>query len=138
MAIKTQENNANVSEFIRSIGNEKKEADAFELLALMEKVTGKSAKMWGESIIGFGKYTYQNTSCGGQWPVTGFSPRKSALSVYIMPGFEAFNAELEKLGKHKLGKSCLYINKLADVDLDVLAAIVSQSIAMMNDRYECE
>ncbi|REL29313.1 DUF1801 domain-containing protein [Thalassotalea euphylliae] len=138
MVLKTQENDADVKTFIESVGHPQKVTDGLALLELMTKMTGKHAKMWGNSIVGFGKYTYQNTSGGGAWPITGFSPRKTALSVYIMPGFDEFSEELKRLGKHKLGKSCLYINKLADIDLDVLKTIVTKSIRIMEQRYPCE
>ncbi|WP_448556658.1 DUF1801 domain-containing protein [Thalassotalea montiporae] len=138
MTLKTQENDADVKTFIESVGHPQKVTDGLALLELMTMLTGKPAKMWGNSIVGFGKYTYQNTSAGGTWPITGFSPRKTALSVYIMPGFDEFSEELARLGKHKLGKSCLYINKLADIDPDVLKTIIRKSIRMMEQRYPCE
>jgi len=136
--LKTQENDASVEDFIRAVEHPQKQADSFALLSLMEKLTGKRAKMWGDSIIGFGKYHYENTCKGGSWPIVGFSPRKSAISVYIMPGFSDYQPLLDKLGKHKTGKSCLYINKLADIDLDVLAQLISKSIDYMQSKYQCD
>ncbi|MFD2166981.1 DUF1801 domain-containing protein [Thalassotalea euphylliae] len=136
--LKTQENDASVEDFINSIDHPQKEHDARTLVSFFEAITGKPPRMWGNSIIGFGKYTYENTAKGGQWPVTGFSPRKSALSVYIMPGFDSFEEELAALGKHKIGKSCLYINRLDDINIDVLEVIVAKSIAIMSTRYPLE
>ena len=138
MTLKTQESDEDVNAFIKRVEHPQKVSDGLLLLELMTALTGKPAKMWGKSIIGFGKYTYQNTSGGGEWPITGFSPRKTALSVYIMPGFDEFSEELKQLGKHKLGKSCLYINKLADIDIEVLKAIVTKSVGIMEQRYPCE
>ncbi|WP_220347569.1 DUF1801 domain-containing protein [Thalassotalea euphylliae] len=138
MTLKTQENDADVNAFIESVAHPQKVSDGLILLEVMTALTHKPAKMWGKSIVGFGKYSYQNTSGGGEWPVTGFSPRKTAISVYIMPGFDEFSDELARLGKHKLGKSCLYINKLADIDIEVLKAIISKSITIMAQRYPCE
>jgi hypothetical protein len=92
--------------------------------------------MWGTSIVGFGSYHYRYASGQeGDWPIAGFSPRKQNLSVYIMPGFEKYGDLLSRLGKHKTGKSCLYINKLADVDMDVLEALVSEAVKAMKRRY---
>ena len=136
--LKTQENDASVEDFIRTIEHPQKQADSFVIVELMEKLTAKPAKMWGNSIIGFGAYHYENSGNGGSWPVVGFSPRKSAISVYIMPGFSAYQPLLDKLGKHKTGKSCLYINKLADIDLDILAQLIKASVDYMQSKYQCD
>ncbi|WP_448548558.1 DUF1801 domain-containing protein [Thalassotalea fusca] len=136
--LKTQENDASVEEFIRAVEHPQKQADSFALVSLIEKLTDKPAKMWGNSIIGFGKYHYENTCKGGSWPIVGFSPRKSAISVYIMPGFSDYQPLLDKLGKHKTGKSCLYINKLADVDMEVLKLLIIKSIEYMKSKYRCD
>jgi len=98
----------------------------------MKEVTGKEPEMWGDSIIGFGSYHYKYASGReGDWFVTGFSPRKQNLTLYIMGGFDNYDVLLGKLGKHKTGKSCLYINKLDDVDMDVLKTLVRASVEHM-------
>ena len=135
-ALKTQKTNANVEEFLNEIEPEQKRVDAKAICALMADVTGAEATMWGTSIIGFGEYTYQYESGRtGEWMLVGFSPRKQNLTLYIMPGFEHYEDLLQKLGKHKTGKACLYINKLADVDLTVLRELVAQSVAHMKASH---
>jgi len=136
--LKTKENDGDISAFIATVDNQQKQEDSYALIKMMETITGSNAKMWGTSIIGFGKYHYQNTGKGGSWPIVGFSPRKSNLSLYIMPGFSDYQPLMDKLGKHKTGKSCLYINKLADVDLDVLNALISSSVEHMRAKYDTE
>lgn len=137
MSLKTQENDNDPVEFINSVENNKRREDALTLLPLFEKWTGKKPRMWGDSIIGFGKYRYTYKSGrSGEWPVTGFSPRKQNLTIYIMSGFENEKELLSQLGKHKLGKSCLYINKLEDVDLNILEKIVKANVKWMEERYE--
>ena len=136
---KTVQNEASVEAFIAAVPNETKRNDATELLSMMKEITGKPAVMWGSSIIGFGKYHYKYASGReGDWAVTGFSPRKQALTVYIMPGFSKFESMLSKLGKHKLGKSCLYINKLADIDREVLREMIYESVQYMQTIYQTE
>jgi len=98
---------------------------------------GKKPKMWGGSIVGFGEYHYVYASGQeGDWPVTGFSPRKTSLSLYIMAGFDNYGPLMEKLGKHKTGKSCLYVNKLEDIDLEVLKPLIAESKNYMESNYE--
>ena len=134
--LKTQENEASVTEFIAQVPHPTRRADAEVLCQMMTELSGMPAKMWGNSIVGFGHYDYTYASGhAGSWARIGFSPRKTSLSLYIMPGFENQTDLLSKLGKHKLGKSCLYINKLADVDLDVLRKLVQRAIDVMNERY---
>ncbi len=136
---KTTRNDANVEKFIDAVENPQRRADALQMLELMREVTGEPAQMWGSSIVGFGSYHYRYASGReGDWPLTGFSPRKQNLTVYIMPGFADYPKQLARLGKHKTGKSCLYLNKLADVDLDVLSELVRASIAEMRKRYPRE
>lgn len=126
--LKTQKNDASVENFLNGVENERKRADAWAILKLMQEVTGEKPFMWGKSIIGFGTYRYEYKSGReGEWMLTGFSPRKQNLTLYIMSGFSEYDTLLEKLGKHKTGKSCLYINKLADVDTDVLRELVKLS-----------
>lgn len=114
---KTKRTDASVEEFLNGIENEKKRTDSFAILELMKEVTGEEPQMWGTSIVGFGSYHYKYASGReGDWMLVGFSPRKQSLTLYIMPGFENYDELLGNLSKHKTSKSCLYINKLADVD----------------------
>jgi hypothetical protein len=136
---KTKATDVEPKDFIASIEPEKKRADGEALLQLFNRVTGMKPKMWGPSIIGYGRYHYKyETGREGEFMMTGFSPRKANLSIYIVPGyrFPEMQEKLSRLGKHKLGKSCLYINKLADVDLAVLEEIVADGLAYMRDKYE--
>ncbi len=106
---------------------------------MMRKATGKRAKMWGPSIVGYGKYHYKYASGReGDFILTGFSPRKQNLVVYIMPGFSPFTSLMKKLGKYKTGKSCLYISKLDDIDESVLDQLIKMSVKLMRERYEVE
>lgn len=133
---KTQPTGASVEAFIDGVENEIRRRDARTLLALMKKITGEPPKMWGPSIIGFGKYHYKYESGReGDFLMTGFSPRKTATVVYVMGGVSETDEIYEKLGKHKLGKSCLYINKLEDVDLGVLEKLIARSVAYMRKTY---
>ena len=127
--IKTVVNDASVEDFINSVEGDVKKADAFTLLDIYKEITGQPAKMWGTAMIGFGQYHYKSerSSQEGDWPLDAFSPRKQNLTLYIMPGFNDYSDLLEKLGKHKTSKACLYINKLADVDVTVLKEIIWRS-----------
>lgn len=130
--LKTKKNDGDVEAFLNTVEPEKKRKDAFEILELMEEVTGEKGKMWGDSIIGFGSYRYTYASGReGDWMLVGFSPRKQNITLYIMSGFDNYQNLLDKLGKHKTGKSCLYINKTEDVDMDVLRDLVKQSVDHM-------
>lgn len=125
--------------FIASVEHKTRREDAQKLLPWFEEVTGYKAKMWGDSIIGYGRYYYKYESGReGEFLMTGFSPRKASMSLYILPGygFGDMQSKLARLGKHKLGKSCLYINKLADVDMVVLQEIVEDGVAYMKEKYE--
>jgi hypothetical protein len=134
--MKTQRNNASVHDFLANVEPARRREDAAVLLALMQELSGEEAAMWGPSIVGFGQYHYRYESGReGDWCRIGFSPRKSSLSLYIMNGFSDYEELLADLGKHKLGKSCLYINKLADVDLEVLRQLVSASLRFMEEKY---
>jgi hypothetical protein len=118
-----------VTEFLNAVEHPKRREDRFTLLALMREVTGEKPAMWGPSIVGFGAYTYRYASgTEGEWPLTGFSLRKRNLTLYIMSGFDEYEALLAKLGTFRTGKSCLYINKLEDVDLDTLQELVRRSV----------
>lgn len=135
--LKTKVNDASVEGFLNQVEDEKKRSDAFEVLHLMKEATGEPPKMWGASIVGFGTYHYKYASGQeGDWPLTGFSPRKQNLTLYIMPGFSRHDDLMTKLGKYKTGKSCLYINKLADVDKDVLKALIKESVEFMKKKYD--
>lgn len=126
---KTQKTGASVEEFISSVENKRRREDGFALLDVMREVTGEDPEMWGPSIIGFGDYHYKYESGReGDFFLTGFSPRKQSLSLYIMAGFEEYDSLLESLGKHRKGASCLYINKLADVDMEVLCKLIEKSV----------
>lgn len=112
--------------FIESVEHHTRQADALVLLDLFSEVSGFEPKMWGPTIIGYGKYHYRyETGREGDSLATGFSPRKSSLSIYIMPGYQDYSEILSRLGKHKIGKACLYVNKLADIDLDVLRELIA-------------
>ena len=125
-----------VKKFIAKIENEAQRADALALLQLMETASGYSAYLSG-NIISFGEYHYQyDSGREGDACVIGFSPRKSNISIYIMPGFDDYEKELAVLGKHKTSVSCLYINKLADVDTKVLVKIIKHSVKVMQKRYK--
>ncbi len=133
---KTKVNDASVEDFLNAVAHPVKKTDSFVLLDLMTEITGVAPKMWGDSIVGFDSYHYVYASGReGKWPIVGFSPRKQNISLYIMPGFENFGPLLDKLGKHKTSKTCLYINKLADVDINVLKELVIQSVTYMRDKY---
>ncbi len=134
--IKTKVNDANVNDFINSVDNEKKRKDGFVLLEMFKETTGEEPKMWGSSIIGFGQYHYKSEKSKqeGDWPLTGFSPRKQAISLYIMHGLETHKDLLTRLGKHKTGMGCLYINRLEDVDLDILKELIEKSYLEMKRK----
>ena len=126
-----------VSEFIAAVEDPGKRKDCRELMKLMREVTGKRATMWGTSMVGFGSYHYKYASGReGDHFLTGFSPRKQALTLYIMAGFKSHAKLMEKLGKHKTGKSCLYIKSLDDVDRSVLAELVTESVKYMRENYQ--
>lgn len=133
---KTVANDGDVEAFIESIEDENQRNDAHSIMKMMEEITGESPTMWGTSIVGFGSYHYVYASGRkGDFMMTGFSPRKRNTSIYVMPGFSEYGDLLSKLGKHKLGRSCLYVNKLSDVDEDVLRSIVARGYQDMKARY---
>jgi hypothetical protein len=134
--IKTTVNNASVEDFINSVDDETKKKDAFTLLKLFSKITGEKPKMWGSSIIGFGQYHYKSerSKQEGDWPLAGFSPRKQNLTLYFMLGFGDYKDMLADLGKHKTSVGCLYVNKLADVDLNVLEKLIKKSFVAMKQK----
>ncbi len=126
---KTQMTEADVGAFLASVEPARKSQDAQVLDALFREVTGFQPRMWGPAIVGYGQYHYvYKTGREGDFLATGFSPRKAAHSIYIMPGYANFGDILTRLGKHKTGRSCLYVNKLADIDLDVLAELIAAGL----------
>lgn len=134
--LKTRVTDSSVEKFLNSVEDLQREKDSREMLEIMSKVTGEKPKMWGSSIIGFGSYHYKYESgTEGDWFLTGFSPRKQALTVYIMAGFDKYDVLMKKLGKYKTGKSCLYIKKLEDVDKNVLEELIRESVKHMREKY---
>ncbi|NAS12960.1 DUF1801 domain-containing protein [Poritiphilus flavus] len=133
---KTIPNNASVTAFLEAVEDPQKKEDSYKLLELMKKITGKEAVMWGPSIVGFGSYHYKyDSGREGDMLLTGFSPRKQNLTMYIMSGFNRYDYLMEKLGKYKTGKSCLYVKKLADVDLEVLTELITTSYEYYDKKY---
>jgi hypothetical protein len=134
--LKTKRNKGDVEAFLNSVPDEKKRRDSFTILELMKQVTGQEPEMWGDSIVGFGSYHYKYESGReGDWFVTGFSPRKQNLTIYIMSGFDEYDNLMSRLGKYKTGKSCLYIKKIDDVDQDVLQELVKKSVEHMEESH---
>lgn len=130
---KMKETGASVTEFIEAINHERKKAEAYTLLDVFKEVTGYEAKMWGPSIIGFGKYHYKYASGReGDAPLVGFSPRKARISLYLDYEGEERDVYLAKLGKHAASKACIYVNKIADIDVDVLKELIKHSL----DKYK--
>ncbi len=130
--LKTKPTIKSVEQFLKKVENPTKKEDSFKILELMKEVTNEEPIMWGESIVGFGSYHYKYASGReGDWPLVGFSPRKQNLTLYIMSGFDKYEEILENLGKFKTGKSCLYINKLKDVNMRSLKELLSESVKHM-------
>jgi hypothetical protein len=131
--LKTTENESSVRDFIESVQDQAKKEDSYTLLELFKKVTDEEPKMWGKSIVGFGKYHYKSerSKQEGDWMLTGFSPRKQNLTLYLISGFEKYTDLLAKLGKYKTSVGCLYINKLSDVDLEVLKKLIKENFEEM-------
>ena len=137
--LKTKLNDASVEDFLNGVADENRRRDCFAVLEIMREVTGEEPQMWGASIIGFGSYRYKYASGReGDWPLTAFSPRKQNLTLYIMPGFARYTGLMQKLGKHKTGKGCLYINKLKEIDQPTLRELVAQSVAHVKAGKWCE
>ncbi|KPH75835.1 DUF1801 domain-containing protein [Oceanobacillus caeni] len=134
--LKTKENDNSVIEFIEQVENSKKREDAYRLLDIFTETTGYKAKMWGTSIIGFGSYHYKYaTGHEGDAPLVGFSPRKANFSLYFATGDTERDVLLQEFGKHKAGKSCVYINKITDIDVEVLKKLIQQSIRFLREMY---
>ena len=137
-AIKTQKNDVDVLTFLESVKDEIKRKDGMTLLAMMKKITKQEPRMWGSSIVGFGSFHYKSerSKQEGDWFMTGFSPRKQNLTVYIIPGFAKYETLMKKLGKFKTSVSCLYINKLTDVDSKVLIELITVAYKDMKEKYK--
>jgi hypothetical protein len=137
--IKTKQNDSNVITFLQSVTDEEKRKDCLVILELMKKITKQEPKIWGSSIVGFGSFHYKSerSKQEGDWYLTGFSPRKQNLTIYIIPGFAKYGDLLKKLGKYKTSSgSCLLINKLANVDLAVLKELITVSYKQMKEKYK--
>lgn len=134
--LKTKLNNASIEKFLNSVKDEKKRADCFVIMEMMKKITKAEPKMWGTSIVGFGSFYYKSKSGReGDWFLTGFSPRKQNLTLYIISGFTKYNELMKKLEKYKTGKSCLYINKIEDINLKILKSLISESVKYMKNKF---
>lgn len=136
--IKTKATDADVHDFINTFADtEQKKKDSFDLLQLMHDFTGYEPKMWGPSIIGFGQYHYQSerSSQKGDWPLVGFSPRKAAISLYVYTGSAGQDDLLKELGKFKMGKACIYVKKLSDINQDVLKKLMESTIEYLQTKY---
>ncbi|WP_370222438.1 DUF1801 domain-containing protein [Cytobacillus sp.] len=134
--VKTKENDNSVIEFIEKVESPKKREDAYKLLDIFTETAGYQAKLWGPSIIGFGSYHYKYaTGHEGDAPLVGFSPRKAKISLYFAPGDKKRAEMLERFGKHTTGKACVYINKISDIDVEVLKELIIQSIDFLRETY---
>ena len=135
---KTKQTKADVNAFLQSVADEEKRKDGLALLKLMKGITKQEPAMWGESIVGFGSFHYKSerSKQEGDWYLTGFSPRKQNLTIYIIPGFANYGDLMKKLGKYKTSGSCLHINKLANVDLAVLKELITLSYKQMKEKYK--
>ena len=133
---KTRETDVSVTDFLSSVTHPTRSADAQTLLDLFQSITGYPPKMWGPTIIGFGQYHYiYDSGREGDCCATGFSPRKANLSIYVMPGYNDYSEILSRLGKYKMGKACLYVNKLADIDIDVLAELIRAGLRDLEAKW---
>ncbi len=127
--IKTKPSNESVEKFLNKISDEERRADCFQVAKIMEEVTGEKPKMWGPSIVGFGTFHYKyDSGRAGDWLLTGFSPRKKDLTLYLMMGFAKHGELLEKLGKHSHAKSCLYIKRMSDIHIPTLKKLIKASV----------
>lgn len=130
--LKTKPTNASVEKFLNQVADETRREDCFKVAKMMEEITGEKPKMWGSSIVGFGSYHYKYASGQeGDWPIAAFSPRKQDLTLYLMPGFQEHADLMERLGKHRTGKSCLYIKRLSDVHVPTLNKLIRESVKEM-------
>lgn len=136
---KLHKTSESVETFLKAISDEQRRTDAMTLCGVLEKMTGKKPEIWGYGIVGFGNYHYKYESGReGDSSVIGFAPRKQNLVLYIVNGYHDYGPLLQKLGKHKIGKSCLYINRLSDIDMPVLNELMQQSLAHMKKTYQTD
>ena len=134
--LKTKKNKLSVDKFLKSVKDEGRRGDCYAVLDMMGKITKQEPSMWGTSIVGFGSYRYKYASGReGDWFLTGFSPRKQNLTLYLMSGFKRYPDLMKKLGKFKTGSSCLYINKISDIDTIVLKELITQSVKYLKGKY---
>ncbi|MCT1525154.1 DUF1801 domain-containing protein [Sphingobacterium hotanense] len=135
--LKTSFTDEDVASFIESVDNEQKRKDSYALISLMEKATGEKAKMFGPTIVGFGQYHYKyDSGHEGDAPLLGFSPRKAAISLYVYTGGKRQDELLKSFGKYKMGKACIYVKKLSDIDVDVLEDLMKDSIQFTSEKYQ--
>jgi len=135
--LKTSFTDEDVASFIENVDNEQKRKDSYALISLMEKATGEKAKMFGPTIVGFGQYHYKyDSGHEGDAPLLGFSPRKAAISLYVYSGGKQQDELLKSLGKYKMGKACIYVKKLSDINLDVLEDMMKDSIQFTSEKYQ--
>lgn len=136
--LKTRPNEADVTTFLESVADKARRQDCLAVLELMQEVTGCPPRMWGDSIVGFGSYHYRYASGReGDWFLTGFSPRKNDLTLYVMVGLTQSEERLRRLGKCKTGKSCLYVKKLADINSEVLRELIQESVEALREGRTC-
>ena len=135
--LKTKVSEASVSAFVKTVEPEEKRKDCLQLLKIFKEATGENPKLWGTSIVGYGMYHYasERSTQKGDWPLTGFSPRKQNLTIYITPGFKSYDDLMAKLGTYKTSVSCLYIKRLSDVDTQVLTKLIRRSVADMKKKH---
>lgn len=135
--LKTSPNNKSVEKFIDTVENLQRKTDCLKIKEIMDEVTGLTPQMWGDSIVGYGSYHYvYESGREGDWFLTGFSPRKQALTIYVMAGFKQYDKLMEQLGKFKTGSSCLYVKKLEDVNEATLRELIATSVEYIKERYE--
>lgn len=134
--LKTRSTGKSVKQFLNAVTDKQRRADCYTVLNCMKEITGEEPTLWGDSIVGFGRYHYTYESGReGDWFLTGFSPRKQNLTLYIMAGFDDYDDLMNKLGKYKTGKSCLYVKKLQDIGLPILKQLIKQSVVHTSKTY---
>ena len=134
--LKTKQTEVGVDEFLDAVPDEGRREDAKKVRAMMERISGYPARMWGPTIVGFGRYSYTyDSGHSGEMARIGFSPRARELVLYLIGGFPRHQALMDRLGKHKTGKSCLYVKRLADLDQDVLEELIAEALAYMREKY---
>lgn len=134
---KTKVNNASVKAYLEQVESETQKKEAYEILEMMKRITKQKPKMWGDALIGFDTYHYKYASGReGDWFITGFSPRKGKMSIYLLPTLLESSPLMEKLGKHKKGKGCLYVKTLDDIDKKVLEKLIKETYTIMKKKYK--